>query len=100
LNNTGGAYATPHCDPLRLLLVGGMGSIGDNLYRVPWGFVNSAPLPDPADAVVFACFNRPEKITPWWRSACVPGWRRRALENLLERLLALEPEHPETMDAH
>jgi hypothetical protein len=30
-NNTGGAYCTPHCDPLRLLLAGGMGSIGDNL---------------------------------------------------------------------
>ena len=30
-NNTGGAYGTPHCDPLRLVLVGGMGSIGDNL---------------------------------------------------------------------
>ena len=77
LKNTGGAYATPHCDPLRLLLVGGMGSIGDNLYRVPWGFVNSAPLPDPADAVVYACFNRPEKITPWWRSPSIQTqWMR------------------------
>jgi hypothetical protein len=35
LNNTGGAYATPHSDPLSLLLMGGMGSIGDNLHRVP-----------------------------------------------------------------
>ena len=34
LNNTDGAYATPHCAPLRLVLVGGMGSIGDNLYRL------------------------------------------------------------------
>jgi hypothetical protein len=58
-NNTGGAYGTPHCASLRLVLVGGMGSIGDNLYRLPWGFVSSAPLPDPADAVVYACFNRP-----------------------------------------
>ena len=30
-DSTGGAYGTPHCDPLRLVLVGGMGSIGDNL---------------------------------------------------------------------
>ena len=30
-NNTGGAYAIPHCDPLRMVLGGGMGSIGDNL---------------------------------------------------------------------
>ena len=58
-NNTGGAYGTPHCDPLRLVLVGGIGCIGDNFYRLPWGFVSSAPLPDPADSVVYACFNRP-----------------------------------------
>ena len=63
-NNTGGAYATPHCDPLRMVLGGGMGSIGDNPYRLPWGFVSSAPLPDPADSVVCTCFNRPEKIKP------------------------------------
>ena len=30
LNNTGGAYATPHCDPLRMVQGGGMGSIGNN----------------------------------------------------------------------
>ncbi|WP_341883776.1 hypothetical protein [Synechococcus sp. UW140] len=28
------ATATPHCAPLRLVLVGGMGSTGDNLYRL------------------------------------------------------------------
>ena len=69
-NNTDGAYATPHCDPLRMVLGGGMGSIGDNLYRLPWGFVSSAPLPDPADSVVCTCFNRPEKIKP----ALFAGW--------------------------
>ena len=58
-NNTGSAYGTAHCDPLRLVLVGGIGCIGDNFYRLPWGFVSSAPLPDPADSVVYACFNRP-----------------------------------------
>jgi len=58
-DNTGGAYGTPHFPPLRLVLAGGMGSIGDNPYRLPWGFVSSAPLPDPADAVVHACINRP-----------------------------------------
>jgi len=50
------------------------------VHRLPWGFVSSAPLPDPtaadqplpsraslglpADGVVLACFNRAEKITP------------------------------------
>ena len=61
----------------------------ERVHRLPWGFVSSGPLPDPAapaqplgaadpaapppsreaiglpaDAVVYACFNRPEKITP------------------------------------
>ncbi len=52
----------------------------ETVHRLPWGFVSSGTLPDPADpappplsrealglprnAVVFACFNRPEKITP------------------------------------
>lgn len=52
----------------------------ETVHRLSWGFVSSAPLPDPgaqvqlppsseslglpADAVVYACFNRPEKITP------------------------------------
>jgi predicted O-linked N-acetylglucosamine transferase (SPINDLY family) len=52
----------------------------ETVHRLPWGFVSSAPLPDsaapaqpppsrealglPLDAVVYACFNRPEKITP------------------------------------
>ena len=61
----------------------------ETVHRLPWGFVSSGPLPDPAapaqpvgaadpaapppsreaiglpaDAVVYACFNRPEKITP------------------------------------
>jgi len=56
------------------------------VHRLPCGFVSSGPLPDsadpappppsretlglPADAVVFACFNRPEKITP----ALFAGW--------------------------
>jgi predicted O-linked N-acetylglucosamine transferase (SPINDLY family) len=52
----------------------------ESVLRLPWGFVSSAPLPDPAtavqplpsrasiglpaDGVVLACFHRPEKITP------------------------------------
>ena len=52
----------------------------ETVHRLPWGFLSSGPLPDPgapaqpppsreaiglpADAVVYACFNRPEKITP------------------------------------
>ena len=52
----------------------------ETVHRLPWGFVSSGQLTDPgapaqpppsreglglpADAVVFACFNRPEKITP------------------------------------
>lgn len=52
----------------------------ETVHRLPWGFVSSVPLPDsaapaqpptsrealglPLDAVVYACFNRPEKITP------------------------------------
>ncbi len=52
----------------------------ERVHRLPWGFVSSGPLADratagapplsredlglPTDAVVFACFNRPEKITP------------------------------------
>jgi predicted O-linked N-acetylglucosamine transferase (SPINDLY family) len=52
----------------------------ETVHRLPWGFVSSGPLPDPVDpaspplsrealglprdAVVYACFNRPEKITP------------------------------------
>lgn len=34
LHNPGGAGATPEQMPLRLVLVGGMGAIGDNLYRL------------------------------------------------------------------
>jgi predicted O-linked N-acetylglucosamine transferase (SPINDLY family) len=52
----------------------------ETVHRLPWGFVSSGPLPDldasaqpppsrealdlPLDAVIYACFNRPEKITP------------------------------------
>ena len=52
----------------------------ETVHRLPWGFVSSSPLVDqgppaqpppsreglglPADAVVYACLNRPEKITP------------------------------------
>ena len=51
----------------------------ETVHRLPWGFVSSGPLDSnaaaspppsrealglPADAVVYACFNRPEKITP------------------------------------
>ncbi|MFN6132232.1 MAG: tetratricopeptide repeat protein [Synechococcaceae cyanobacterium] len=52
----------------------------ETVHRLPWGFVSSGALPDsaapaqpptsrealglPLDAVVYACFNRPEKITP------------------------------------
>ena len=52
----------------------------ETVHRLPWGFVSSGPLPNPADpvtpppsrealglprnAVVYAGFNRPEKITP------------------------------------
>ena len=52
----------------------------ETVHRLPWGFVSSGPVVDqgapaqpppsreglglPADAVVYACFNRPEKITP------------------------------------
>jgi predicted O-linked N-acetylglucosamine transferase (SPINDLY family) len=58
----------------------------ETVHRLPWGFVSSGPLPDPVapaapppsrealglplDAVVYACFNRPEKITP----AVFDGW--------------------------
>ena len=58
----------------------------ETVHRLPWGFVSSGPLPDqaasaqtppsrealglPLDAVVYACFNRPEKITP----AVFDGW--------------------------
>jgi len=58
----------------------------ETVHRLPWGFVSSGPLPEPADpappplsrqalglprdAVVYACFNRPEKITP----ALFDGW--------------------------
>jgi predicted O-linked N-acetylglucosamine transferase (SPINDLY family) len=52
----------------------------ETVLRLPWGFVSSGPLVDqaapaqpppsrvglglPLDTVVYACFNRPEKITP------------------------------------
>jgi len=51
----------------------------ETVHRLPWGFVSSGPLDStaaaspppsrealglPTDAVVYACFNRPEKITP------------------------------------
>ena len=52
----------------------------ETVHRLPWCFVSSGPLPDqaasaqpppsrealglPLDAVIYACFNRPEKITP------------------------------------
>jgi predicted O-linked N-acetylglucosamine transferase (SPINDLY family) len=58
----------------------------ETVHRLPWGFVSSGPLPDaadsgppppsrealglPADGGVYACFNRPEKITP----AVFAGW--------------------------
>jgi predicted O-linked N-acetylglucosamine transferase (SPINDLY family) len=58
----------------------------ETVHRLPWGFVSSGPLDStpptpppppshgalglPADAVVYACFNRPEKITP----AVFDGW--------------------------
>ena len=58
----------------------------ETVHRLPWGFVSSGPLPDPVapaapppsrealglplDAVVYACFSRPEKITP----AVFDGW--------------------------
>ena len=53
---------------------------GEKVHRLPWGFVSSGPIAEPTDpltppltrqdlglpenAVVFACFHRPEKITP------------------------------------
>ena len=51
----------------------------ETVHRLSWGFVSSGPLDStaaaspppsrealglPADALVYACFNRPEKITP------------------------------------
>jgi predicted O-linked N-acetylglucosamine transferase (SPINDLY family) len=58
----------------------------ETVHRLPWGFVSSGPLDStpptpppppsrealglPAAAVVYACFNRPEKITP----AVFDGW--------------------------
>ena len=52
----------------------------ETVHRLPWGFVSSGPVKKPSspvspqlnrqevglpeNAVVFACFNRPEKITP------------------------------------
>lgn len=52
----------------------------ETVHRLPWGFVSSGPHTEPSDplkppltrqdvglpehAVVFACFHRPEKITP------------------------------------
>ena len=77
----------------------------ETVHRLPWGFLSSGPLPDqadpaqpppsreglglPVDAVVFACFNRPEKITP----AVFDGW----LEILLQvpgSVLWIINDHP------
>jgi hypothetical protein len=95
----------------------------ETVHRLPWGFVSSGPLVDqgapaqpppsreglglPADALVYACFNRPEKITPAvfksWLEILrqVPGsvlWiindQPRVEERLRARLMAagLEPQ--------
>ena len=42
----------------------------------------------------------PSATTSWWRSRCVPAGSGGYLENLLERLLVVEPEHRDAMDAH
>jgi protein O-GlcNAc transferase len=96
----------------------------ETVHRLPWGFVSSGPLPDqaasaqtppsrealdlPTDAVIYACFNRPEKITPAlfdsWLEILrqVPGsvlWiinDEPLVEQRLRTLLAaagLEPQH-------
>lgn len=83
-NNTGGAYGTPHCDPLRLVLVGGMGSRRQPLPPA-LGLRELGPVARSADSVVYACFNQPEKIA----SALVE-----------ERHLVVEPQHRDAMDAH
>ena len=77
----------------------------ETVHRLPWGFVSSAPLPDladpatlplsrqalglPLEAVVYACFNRPEKITP----AVFNGWLE-ILRQVPGSLLWIINDHP------
>lgn len=77
----------------------------ETVHRLPWGFVSSGPLPNPADpappplsreslglpadAVVYACFNRPEKITP----ALFDGWLE-ILRQVPLSLLWIINDHP------
>lgn len=77
----------------------------ETVHRLPWGFVSSDPLPNPADpappplsreslglpadAVVYACFNRPEKITP----AMFESWLE-ILRQVPGSLLWIINDHP------
>ena len=77
----------------------------ETVHRLPWGFVSSAPLPDladpatpplsrqalglPLEAVVYACFNRPEKITP----AVFNGWLE-ILHQVPASVLWIINDHP------
>jgi predicted O-linked N-acetylglucosamine transferase (SPINDLY family) len=86
----------------------------ETVHRLPWGFVSSGPLPDqgapaqpppsreglglPADAVVYACFNRPEKITP----AVFEGWLEilRQVPDSVLWIINDEPRVEERLRAH
>ena len=77
----------------------------ETVHRLPWGFMSSDPLPEPAtpvppppsrealglptDAVVYACFNRPEKITP----AVFDGWLE-ILRQVTGAVLWIINDHP------
>ena len=77
----------------------------EKVHRLPWGFVSSGPVTEPSEpvapplsrqevglpehAVVFACFNRPEKITPM-QFAC---WLE-ILRQVPDALLWIINDHP------
>ena len=73
-NNTGGAYATPHCDPLRMVLVGGMGSIGDNLLAEEQMRARLA-----AAGIWRTCWSG----SLWWSPSIATQWMRTKMRTSL-----------------
>jgi len=81
----------------------------ETVHRMPWGFVSSGLVTEPSDpiapalsrqdvglpkhAVVFACFNRPEKITPI-RFAC---WLE-ILRQVPDTILWIINDHPQVQE--
>jgi hypothetical protein len=81
-DSTGGAYGTPHCASLRLVLVGGMGSIGDNLLVEERMRARQAPA-----GIWRTCWSG----SLWWSPSIATQWMRTKMRTSLALELAHHP---------